>query len=184
MQKCIPKIYCFINSFNKDYISSLNKNIAIIYRNYEDKINPSLILNIKNFCKKSSRKFYLSNNIKLSLKLDLDGVYLPSFNNDYKINIFQKKKKFLVLGSAHNIKEIREKELQNVNAIFISPIFKNQKSRYYLGINRTNLMTQLTQKKVIGLGGFNEKNIIKIKLLNIYGIASISLFKKKKYINF
>ena len=45
-------------------------------------------------------------------------------------------------------------------------------------------MTQLTQKKVIGLGGFNEKNIIKIKLLNIYGIASISLFKKKKYINF
>ena len=92
MQKCIPKIYCFINSFNKDYISSLNKNIAIIYRNYEDKINPSLILNIKNFCKKSSRKFYLSNNIKLSLKLDLDGVYLPSFNNDYKINIFQKKK--------------------------------------------------------------------------------------------
>ena len=95
MQKCIPKIYCFINSFNKDYIKSLNKNIAIIYRNYEDKINPSLILDIKNFCKKNNRKFYLSNNIKLSLKLDLDGVYLPSFKNEKKKKKLKKKKKIL-----------------------------------------------------------------------------------------
>lgn len=182
MQKYIPKVYCFIDSFDQNYISSLSKNIAIIYRNYENKINPNLILNIKNFCKKNGRKFFLSNNVRLSIKLNLDGVYLPSFNGDLKVNIFQKKSNFLILGSAHNIKEIRQKELQNVSAIFLSPIFQTKKSKNFLGIVRTNLITQLTNKNIVGLGGFNEKNLIKFKLLNIYGIASISLFQKKKYI--
>jgi len=184
MQKYIPKVFCFVDSFNKDYINSLGKNIAIIYRNYENKINPDLILSIKNFCKKNGRKFYLSNNVKLSIKLNLDGVYLPSYNGDLKVNLFQKKSDFLILGSAHNIKEIRQKELQNVSAIFLSPIFQTRKSKNFLGIIRTNLITKLTNKNIIGLGGFNEKNLIKFKLLNIYGIASISLFQKNKYVSF
>ena len=33
---------------------------------------------IKNYCKKKGYKFYLSNNIKLAIKLRLDGAYIPS----------------------------------------------------------------------------------------------------------
>ena len=29
-------------------------------------------------------KFYLSNNIKLAIKLTLDGVYIPAFNKSFK----------------------------------------------------------------------------------------------------
>ncbi len=50
--------------------------------------------------------------------MDLDGVYIPSFNNDLKHLNYPKKKNFLVLGSAHNIKEIRIKEMQKVDSIF------------------------------------------------------------------
>ena len=37
-------------------------------------------LKLKKYCKKKGYKFFLSNNIKLAIKLDLDGAYIPSFN--------------------------------------------------------------------------------------------------------
>ena len=45
------------------------------------------------FCKKKKIKFFLSNEIKLALKLDLDGVYLPSFNKCLRVNLHNAKKK-------------------------------------------------------------------------------------------
>ena len=134
-------------------------------------------------CKKTKRKFFLANNIKVALELDLDGVYIPSFNKELKINYFIKKKKFTILGSAHNILEIRQKELQGVNCIFLSPIFRTEKSNKFLGIHKFNNLTNYTQKKIICLGGIKKNNLKKIKMLNTYGFSSVSLFKKNlKYI--
>ena len=39
---------------------------------------------------------------------------------------------------------------------------------------------KLTKKKIIALGGINEKNLKKLKLLDIYGYSGISLFNPKK----
>jgi len=185
MHNQLPKIYCFINHYNKNCIKKLDKNIAIIYRNYNKILNKNEIKKIKILCKKTSRKFFLANNIKIALNLDLDGVYIPSFNKDIKINCYQKKKKFKILGSAHNISEIREKELQNVNCIFLSPLFITKKKNKFLGIQKFNKMASYTKKKVVCLGGIKKNNLKKIKLLNSYGFASISLFNKNiKYINY
>ena len=98
-------------------------------------------------CKKIRKKFFLANNIKVALQLNLDGVYIPAFNRDLKINHYTKKKNFFILGSAHNIKEIRQKELQKVNCIFLSPIFLTKKSNQFLGIQRFNKLTNYTKKK-------------------------------------
>ncbi len=91
MHKILPKYYYFIDRFRKEHIKNLNKNIAIIFRRYNKKVNISEINKIKNFCKSSGRKFFLSNDIKLALKLNLDGVYLPSFNKNIRINTYSKK---------------------------------------------------------------------------------------------
>ena len=42
------------------------------------------------------------------------------------------------------------------------------------------VLTRLTNKKVIALGGINKKNIKKLNLLNVYGYSGISLFSTKK----
>ena len=185
MHSQLPKIFCFINNYEKNYIKILPKNIAIIYRNYNKNINIDEIAKIKNLCKKTNRKFFLANNIKIALQLDLDGIYIPSFNKELKINYFTKKKKFKVLGSAHNIKEIRQKENQRVSCIFLSPVFITKKSNKFLGIHKFNNLKNCTKKKIICLGGINKNNLNKIKLLNIYGFSSVSLFKQNiKYIRF
>ncbi len=86
-----------------------------------------MLTDLKEFCKIKKRKFFLSNNIKLALKLNLDGAYIPSFNNDLKHCNYKKKKNFILLGSAHNLKQIREKERQAVDAIFLASLFNKKK---------------------------------------------------------
>ena len=169
--------YYFINKFDSNIINQQDKQTIIIYRNYKlKKVNKLLILKLKKFCKEGGKKFYLSNDIKLAIKLDLDGVYLPSFNNDLKHLNFPKKKNFYIIGSAHNYNEIRTKEVQKVDLIFIASLFNKKKT--YLGLNKFMILTRLTKKKIIALGGINKDNLKKINLLNIYGYSGINLFNK------
>ena len=86
--------------------------------------------------------------------------------------------KFLILGSAHNSQEIIIKQRQGCKLIFLAPIFKVNKKKHFLGVNKFNQLT--TNKKIdfIALGGINDLNIKKINLLNCYGFAGISWIKK------
>ena len=171
--------YYFINKFETNNIDKLDKQTVVIYRNYNSKsLNKEPILKLKKYCQKRGIKFYLSNNVKLAITLDLDGVYIPSFNKSTKHLSFSFKKKFSLIGSAHNIREIKIKEIQKVNKIFISSVFKKNKN--YLGINKFKSISNLTKKKVVALGGISKENINKLKLLNITEFAGISYFEQKK----
>ena len=170
------KKYYFINKFDTNSLDKQDKQTTIIYRNYSNKkLDQNLILKIKKYCKKKSIKFYLSNNIKLAIKLDLDGVYIPSFNKSLKHLAYSYKKNFKIIGSAHNLKEIRTKEIQNVRKIFLSSLFKKNKN--FLGINRFKLLSKLTKKKIVALGGISKNNINKLSLLKNSEIAGISYFE-------
>jgi len=169
----IKKFY-FINKFNKSNIDNLDNNTTIIYRNYKKGKQIKNIIKIRNYCKIKRIKFYLSNNIKLAIKLNLDGAYIPSFNKSYEHLSYNFKKNFELLGSAHNIKEIRNKEFQKVKYIFLSSLFKNNKN--HLGINRFNNISKLTNKKIIALGGISKKNLKKLILVNCIGFSGISYF--------
>ena len=169
--------YYFISEYDTNLINHQNKNINIIYRNYNEKIDIKKILLLKNFCKKKGYKLFLSNNIKKALKLNLDGAYFPSFNKNYRHLSFNFKKNFVLLGSAHSIKEINIKEKQGVSSIFISSIFK--KNSNYLGLNKFKILQNFTKSKVIALGGIDNKNLKLLNLTKVSGLSGISFFKKK-----
>ena len=116
----------------------------------------------------------LANNFKIALKLKLDGVYLPSFYKKFDHLNYPTHPNFIILGSAHNIKEIKIKELQKVQGIFISSLYK--KNNNFLGINKFKIISRYSKKNIIALGGISKKNIKKLKLLNISGFAGISFF--------
>ena len=172
--KILDKYY-FINKFDKSHIDKQDKKTIIIYRNYNQNLDEKLIIKIKDYCKKKGNKFFLSNNIKLAIKLDLDGAYIPSFNRNKKHLSYSFKKKFIVVGSSHNVYEMRTKELQKVETIFLSSLFKKNKN--YLGINRFKLISLLTKKPVISLGGVSKTNLKKLSLIDCVGFAGISFFE-------
>ena len=172
------KKYYFINKFDQSHIDKQDKRTIIIFRNYDQKVDEKLIIKIKNYCKKKGNKFLLSNNIKLAIKLKLDGAYIPSFNKDKKHLSYSFKKHFIILGSAHNIHEIKTKESQNINVILLSSIFK--KNNNFLGVYKFKLLSLLTKKPVIALGGISNHNLKKLNHTSCIGFAGISFFEQKK----
>ena len=169
--------YYFIDNFDTKNINNVDKQTVIIFRNYlSKKNNEDLLLKIKKFCNQKKIKFYLSNNITLAIKLGLDGAYIPSFNKSFDHLNYSLKKNFEIIGSAHNISEIRIKEIQKVKKIFISSLFKMNEN--YLGINKFKLLSSLTIKQIVALGGLSKKNIKKLKLVNCSDLAGISYFKE------
>lgn len=178
MHKKIPSIFTFISDFKKEEILKLSKNVGVIFRNYKENHNKNKIIQIKQFCKLNNKKFYLANNFKLAINLNLDGAYIPSFNKNLMIKNTNMRKKFLILGSAHNIKEIKHKEKQGVDIIFLSPLFETKNYKKCLEIIKFNMISNISKKKIIALGGINKKNINKLKITNAYGFSGISYFFK------
>ena len=84
----------------------------------------------------------------------------------------------MIIGSAHNLKELKKKEGQNVNQIFLSPLFAT-KNKKPIGLNRFRNIAKYTQNHIIALGGINSKNMNKLNLTNAKGFASINYIKEK-----
>jgi thiamine-phosphate pyrophosphorylase len=100
---------------------------------------------------------------------------LPAFNNSFKHLAYSYKKNFKLVGSAHNLKEIKIKESQNVSKIFLSSLFKKNKN--FLGINKLKLLSKLTMKDIVVLGGISKQNKNKISLVGQSDFAGISYFE-------
>ena len=170
------KKYYFINEFNYSHLINLNKNISFIWRNKDKETSIKTLIELRNFCKKNQRCFYISNDIRLARKLDADGVYISSTNKNLNLKSTNLKIKFKILGSAHNLREIKIKELQNTEEVFLSPLFK-KKTNQQLDIFKYLKLREITKMKDISLGGINNKNLKKLNMIKPFGFAGISYFE-------
>ncbi len=170
------KKFYFLNKFDYSHLINLDQSISFIWRNKDNQTSLKSLVELRDFCKKHQRKLYLRNDLKLAIKLDVDGLYISSTNKDLILRPITCKKKFEILGSAHNMKEIKIKKLQGVDKIFLSPIFKDKKNQRlylykYLNLKKTIFM------KDVALGGINRENLKKLKFIKPYGFAGISYFE-------
>lgn len=83
------------------------------------------------------------------------------------------KKKFNIVGAAHNQLEYIHKSKQSCQEIMLSPIFENSKYSVnkILNVIRFNNISNHWKEKIIALGGLNLKNINKIQMTKIGGIG-------------
>ena len=169
-------MYYFISEINYSLLKNLDKNISLIWRNKNKETPIKTLIELRNFCNNNNRKLYINNNIKLANKIKADGLYISSNNKDLMLKSNILKTKLKILGSAHNLREIKIKELQNVDEIFLSPLFKD-KTNKQLDIYKYLNLRKTTKMKDISLGGINEKNIKKLKLIRPFGFAGISYFE-------
>ena len=178
MHKYLPNMFIFLDHYNNQIFENNNTNIGVIYRNYNYFKRKTELIKIAKECKKKGFKLFVSNNIKLALNVKADGIYIPSFN---KINQNHnlENKNLIILGSAHNQKEIHEKILQKCVGIFLSPLFFTKKNKKKLDIYKFNYLSLSNKVQFFALGGIKQSNINKLKLLHINGFGGIGAFKKK-----
>ena len=178
MHNHLPNYFIFLDKYNNQIFKNKNLNLGVVYRNYNDKNRERELEKIAIACKKHRFQLFVSNSNKLAIKYKADGIYVPSFNKKSKFSNLEKKN-IKILGSAHSQKEIQIKISQNCKAIFLSPAFKIKKSKKYLNLYQFNYLCNSNKTHIFALGGISEKNLKKIKLLNICGFGGISIFKKK-----
>ena len=171
-------MFIFLDHYNNQIFENNNTNIGVIYRNYNNPKRETELIKIAKACKKKRYQLFVSNDIKLALKVRADGIYIPSFNKTKKfLNL--ENKNITILGSAHSQKEIREKISQQCQAIFLSPIFYVEKSLNFLNVYKFNYLSRSSKVNILALGGITEHNLHKLKLLHIKGFGGIRIFKKK-----
>ena len=178
MHKYLPNLFIFLDQYNNQIFENNNTNIGVVYRNYNDPKREIELIKIAKACKKKRYQLFVSNDIKLALKVRADGIYIPSFNKTKKFRNLEKKN-FKILGSAHNQKEIFEKISQQCRTIFLSPIFYVEKSINLLNVYKFNYLSRSNTVNILALGGIAEHNVRKLRLLHIKGFGGIRIFKKK-----
>ena len=178
MHKYLPNFFIFLDEYNSKIFKNKNINIGIIYRNYKDRKRENQLIKIAKACKKKRYQLFVSNDIKLAHKVKADGIYVPSFNKTKKFSNLEKKN-LIIIGSAHNQKEIHTKITQNCKAVFLSPLFLVKKTKTFLGLHKFNYLSCMNKINIMPLGGITERNISKLKLLSSTGFGGIQIFKKK-----
>ena len=112
--------------------------------------------------------------------LNADGIYLSSFNKDFKaLNL--KKSNFNIIGSAHNSKEINFKIKQGCSNILLSRLFlvDYKKNSSFLGVIKFSKYFNYISKRLVPLGGIKMSNLNNLKVLNCENFAISSEVKKK-----
>jgi len=184
--------YFFTSSLTEENKKSILKfkNLAIIYQKQKYSNNLIELNKIIKFCKKKSIKVYVEDDIKIAKKLNLDGVLIS--NKNKIIGLYanhNNKKKFKIIGKAHNQLEYFFKSKQNCKNILLSPIFKNKKynDNKILNIVKFNLISKDWRSYVFALGGVNSNNFKKIGMTGCKGIGFVSFIndlKIKKPVHF
>tara|TARA_B100001123_G_C15269555_1_gene1009760 strand:- start:1270 stop:1845 length:576 start_codon:yes stop_codon:yes gene_type:complete len=162
---------------NLDYVKNIGS--ILILRKPED----STLHKLEKFqkgCFKRGIDLYVANNVKFLFKLKTNKFYISAHNKNQFANLKRTNPKIDIIGSAHNACEINEKIKQGCKKILLSRLFKTnyKKKKGCLGTVRFNLLTQRSSMDFIALGGINEKNYKKIKILNVIGFAMSSDKKK------
>ena len=112
--------------------------------------------------------------------LKADGLYISAYNTDLRMCRY-KYSKYKIIGSAHNYKELKIKDIQGCSSIIYSRLFetKYKNKPGFLGLIRFNLLSRLRKEILTPLGGININNLNKMNIVNSTSLALMSEVKKK-----
>jgi thiamine-phosphate pyrophosphorylase len=169
------KYYFFCDEINNEIENKIHKIKDIIFiLNIDDENinNLNNKISIVQFLKRKKIQFLIYNNFQKCIKYQANGVFLDSKNKSV-LRPMLLKKKFSIVGAAHNQLEYIYKSRQSCQMIMLSPIFENSKysPNKILNIVKFNNISNRWKENVVALGGINLKNISRLRMMKIWGIG-------------
>lgn len=173
--RLLYKNYIFLEKINNLVKENLLKfsNISIIIDIGHDKIKKSKnALSIINFARKNKIPFIIKNNFQECIKYKADGILIDQ-QNKRNIKPLLLKRKFDIIGKAHNQLEYLQKVNQNCSLIMLSPLFFNKKYSKYkiLDVLKFNNFTLNWKTPICALGGINFQTLKKIRILKTKNLS-------------
>ena len=172
--------YSEINS--KDYYFRIEKlldsGIKIIQfrsKNLKSKDYSRISRKIYNICKKYDASYIINDYSNFSLNKYCDGIQLTS-NNLKEIRKMNLDKRYILIGSCHNIDEIKICNNLNINLILISPVFSTS-NKTGIGWKKFKELVNESKIPVFALGGLKYPDDIEnVKINGGVGIAASKYF--------
>ena len=172
--------YSEINS--KDYYFRIEKlldsGIKIIQfrsKNLKSKDYSRISRKIYNICKKYDASYIINDYSNFSLNKYCDGIQLTS-NNLKEIRKMNLDKRYILIGSCHNIDEIKICNNLEINLILISPVFSTS-NKTGIGWKKFKELVNESKIPVFALGGLKYPDDIEnVKINGGVGIAASKYF--------
>ena len=172
--------YSEINS--KDYYFRIEKlldsGIKIIQfrsKNLKSKDYSRISRKIYNICKKYDASYIINDYSNFSLNKYCDGIQLTS-NNLKEIRKMNLDKRYILIGSCHNIDEIKICNNLEINLILISPVFSTS-NKTGIGWKKFKELVNKSKVPVFALGGLKYPDDIEnVKINGGVGIAASKYF--------
>ena len=172
--------YSEINS--KDYYFRIEKlldsGIKIIQfrsKNLKSKDYSRISRKIYNICKKYDASYIINDYSNFSLNKYCDGIQLTS-NNLKEIRKMNLDKRYILIGSCHNIDEIKICNNLEVNLILISPVFSTS-NKTGIGWKKFKELVNESKIPVFALGGLKYPDDLEnVKINGGVGIAASKYF--------
>ena len=92
MHKILPKFFVFLDQYDSQIFKNNNINMGIVYRNYNAVKREEELIKIAKACRACRNQLFVSNDIKLAIKVKAEGIYIPSFNKTKNFSNLEKKK--------------------------------------------------------------------------------------------
>lgn len=176
-----PKYY---NNISKNYFEKieniLHHGVKILQfrsKNLSDEQYCIIAEKIYKLCKKYNALFIVNDLKNFSRNRFCDGVHLTSKNLLHG-NINEISSNYIIIGSCHNIDEIRICNRFKFKFIVISPVLDSGK-KIGIGWHNFKILADKSNAPVFALGGMDYKRDLNtVKSFGGTGIASISYFYK------
>jgi thiamine-phosphate pyrophosphorylase len=167
----------YLGEVNLDYVRNIG---AILILRKPENSNSNELEKFQIECSRRGISLYIGNSVKLLFQLKTNKFYISAHNKKPFNHLKRTNTKIDIIGSAHNVCEINEKIRQGCRNILLSRLFKtNYKNKKgWLDAIKFNLLTRKVSTNFVALGGINEKNFNRLKILNITGLAMSSDKKK------
>ena len=122
------KIYFFIDKINEINLDQVKKTDAILILRTSKNISYKSLKKFALNCKSKRINLFVANNLKLLCLLKTNRFYISAWNKKHYKNLRKFNSNIQIVGSAHNIMEIKEKIDQGCSQIFLSRIFETKYS--------------------------------------------------------
>ena len=183
----IPKEWFFFNPTNNThdkYFFRISNKTGIIFFYEHKKEKNEFFKKIKPYitwCQNNGINFFIQSSIYWANKYHAIGIFFDkkNFIISNKLNLNSIKKKFLIAGKIHDLKELKSFS-KFLNLVFISNVFKTFSYPNKKELSMFNFFSMchlLKKKKIFALGGVDKNNFKKLKNKYLYGFGAISYFK-------
>ena len=167
---------------SKDYYFRIEKlldsGIKIIQfrsKNLEREDYSRVSRKIYNICKKYDASYIINDYLNFNSNKYCDGIQLTS-NNLKNIKKFNLDKRYILIGSCHNIDEIKICNNLEINLILISPVYSTS-NKSGIGWKKFKELVDESKIPVFALGGLKyPEDIENVKINGGVGIAASKYF--------